>query len=323
MSKVIGSLFLITRLEPQDGALVRLAARQAGIPEEYVRDVRDLDAFKRAMRALVERGIAEEILDREHTVRRDKIRENEDRISFQLSARYLGQRRVKYSPADVITYNKNTGALECANSEIQRELRSLFNECMQKRSSTDINKVAYRYLDSRFKRLIIKDGVHFVPIGYDDELDRVRAFYSHLGASFWLQPVGSSADDIKNVTATLIDDIKRSVFELQARMNELKSNTRRHGVTPLIARNMYGDLRHHAARYEEHAKSIGVDLNELFAQAEFAGEALKESENTPQDVMAKARRGKKFNAFVLELAAAAINEQVPVWKDDDRKAIAV
>jgi len=306
MSKQLGWIFLVSGLESHLVHNVRAAASRAGIPEEYVKEIRDFNAVKRAIRQLVDQGIAENLIeDSGESILRDKIKETDEKMSFQLSGRWLEKNGIRYERECVITFHKDSGKLECDHREIKRALQGLLEQARLTCSTTDIHKVVYKLCDANFKRLMLKDGVYFCAKQHKATLDKVKTFYKHLGGRFWCQPIGHDDDDEKNLAETIIDDMKEHVFELKKKMDELKKNEKRKGITPLIAKNAMEDLRMAVIQYRDLADSIRINADKLFREAGQAGEVLAMAENSSQALIMMAKKGRTVAPFLHELAKAA------------------
>lgn len=304
--RTIGHVFLVTALKAQPVSLLRAAAEKAKIPEEFVRECKTWNIFKRAMRKLVDQGIAENLIEEgDEGILRDKITETEERCSFQLSARWLEKSGVKYERCCVITFYKQSGNIDCEDKEIRRALEKLLDECRCMASTTDVNKVAYKLCETKFRRICLRDGVHFVPRGHEDVLNQLKTFYKKLGARFWCQPIGQNDEDEANMAAEVIDDMKVHIEDLRKRLQEIKDNKKRSGITARLAKNAFEELRHAVEKYRELAESIRYNADKLFHAAGDAGDILAMSNHSPATLIAMAKQGRNVSPVLLELSEAA------------------
>lgn len=304
--KTLGHIFLVTALKAQPVTLVRAAADKAKIPEEFIRETKDFNAIKRAIRKLVDQGIAENLIEEgDQGILRDKILDTEERCSFQLSARWLQKSGVSYEKACIITFYKQSGNIDCEDREIRRALEKLLEECKLTATTTDMHKIAYKLCETKFRRIMLRDGIHFCPKGHEDILVKLKTFYKKLGARFWCQPIGQNEEDEANIAATVIDDMKQHIDELRKRLQEIKDDKKRSGITARLAKNAFEELRHAVEKYRELAESIRYNADKLFHAAGDAGDILAMSNHSPATLIAMAKQGRNVSPVLLELSEAA------------------
>lgn len=289
-----GYVVMASRVQPRNVAEVRAAAAKAGIALDCVKDIKDFNAFKRAVHGLVRRGIAEE-------VKRSKLLDNEDCVSFQLSIKWLERHGVKYETVDVVTFHKDSGALACRDDETKRILQNLLRKYRLIASTTDIHRVIYRHVDNLVRKVLIKDSVYYLPSGHEKIIAQARTYYEILGADFWAYPITATAE-IPCIRRAISDDMDTVVHDLKVRL-ERSAN----GITPLVAVNALLELQTLAKQYRECAECLFCTLEEV-AETE-SGKIVVGAQYTAHELCGMIKTGRRWPHLAEQLAHAAARRE--------------
>ncbi len=307
----IGTIIMVTHLEASSHAKVAAAARDAGIPDDCVRKFKDWAAFRRAIRTLVNSGKAEEVLSSKGDlgILRDEINNDESVISFQLSEKWLARKGINYTRAQIIRFHKADGKIDCESDKVRGVVTDLLRKAKVLMSTTDCHKIAARYCAKFVRRIMIRDGVYYVPVGHDTMLMNLKTFYSALGASLWCNHVTEGIESTENILRSTVDDIMQSMEELKVRLALHKKKRKQGGISKEVAQSAIEEIKERMYHYCEIARSIHVDAMELMRKAGKAGDILRMAEVGPAAVVAMAREGQPVDKLALELATSVEPEE--------------
>lgn len=318
LNQFIGTGVMAMEVPNASAESVRAAIQKAEMPEKLVHDIRPADAFKRAMQKLVKVGVVEE---GNKGVLRDKCEEGPMLVSFQFTPKFLRARNMEYASdkAVIVSFRKDSGEIVCDNDRVKKLAEELFAHAKEIYPSTRLNDIARDFCESQFTRLRFRDGVYFVPRGYDRVVDQLRTYYKALGARFQQFSVGQFPDDRENLIATIVDDMKQKVTTLRDELESLKEakknakdgDPKAAGLTAKMANNRLRELKVQLNRYRELARVVDARNEELLKAAGAAGAVLEVADSGPEAIVAMAIQGRRVSPIALELAAAAIHQELP------------
>ena len=279
---------------------VRRAAGIAGIPEEFIRDVKPRNAFLRGMRLMVKDGIVNADLPP------DKALDDEDKIRVAFVVRRNQTDNLHYHPDVVIDFDKLTEMVTIiekpatvSDTVILMHARELLEKAKTLCNTGDIGRLVKRFMDSQCRRIAIRPGVYFVPRQYEGAADVVQKFYKELNFEFMKLPVGYDHNNLKAVQAGIVKDLKQNIAECERKMRDLKKDGGT--VSKFAARGRLKALKKSHAEYRELAASIGTTFEKICEEAGDAGRTLAFSAMAPGEVIVAIQAGKKFDPLSVEL----------------------
>lgn len=319
LDNFIGTGILAMNVKDTPAPVVLSAIRDANIPEKLLRSIKSSDAFKRAMRDLVKKGI---IRDENDGILRDKVEDTTAIIAFQFTPKFLKDKGVTYDSERSlrVEYVKEREDIVCDNEQVLKLARDLFFDAKATYPSSKINDIARMYCESRFTRLSYRDGVYFVPKDHSDVVDNLKVFYTKVGAGFQRFAVGQFPEDRENIARAIVEDIKQKVITLKNEIEELKHKKQEQSngemmeenkLTKRVAQNRLKDLKEQLERYRELARTVDAKAEEIFKEAGEAGCVIESVEFGAEGLVALALQGQSVNPTVLELAAVATGRDLP------------
>jgi len=285
---------------------VREAAQTAGLDADLVSDVRDRSAFIRCIGGLkksgaIEQGSAKNLL-------KHKLTDDDNEIVFQFSRVFLESEGAEYDKAAVVRFSKSTGQIACSNLKIQELAQNLYDQAHQIYSVSDLHRLTERIVSSAARRVIFRDGVHVIPYQHQEVLDKLQRFYTLLGFTFVVVPLGRNPGNSKALLQSVVDDIRESVKTVQTEISELQgqgaSGQDQPGLTKCVAKNRLADLQVSLKNYQAWAKSLKMDTASLFAEAGEASTALVQAAMPVESLIQHVQNGGKLNKLVYDLFAA-------------------
>ena len=301
MTNQYGTVIFSNEIKEKTLNEVRAAARFAEIDESFVHAIKPRNSFIRSIRELKKRNVIEEQNCSE--VLLHKFGDSVESIQFQFSRCYQEQNGVNYDRAAVVTFDKLTHRIECQNYDLLKLARDLYDESMGKYTVTDLNALVKRVIEKRgAKRLLLRDGVYFVPVQFSHVVEQVRNFFSQLNIAFFQLSVGDDSGQKGNILKAAVADIRKTVDSYQAEVTKLKASG---DLTPRIAKNRLQELKDELDRYKGIATALRTDLSSILGDAQDAGETLFQCGVDDIDTLiSSVQRGGLASPLVCDLVSA-------------------
>jgi hypothetical protein len=291
------------------------AASKAGLDVTIIKEIKPRNLFIRAIRKLQSEGKIEE---REKNARVnaesvlcDRYRDDEFKIEFQFSTRFLEESGVRYAKAAVVSFDKDTHTITCEDRAVLDFAQKLYDGAKEIFTTQDINSFTNRVVHKAgAKKLILRSGVYWLPNERRELANKLRDFYRALGFScFMLTASDQERDDLVKAATR---DVVREVQNLKTEIQQLKANKE---LTPRIAKNRIKELSEKVKQYMEIARSLKTRLSTIFKDAGEAGEVLESvGISSVEEISARIQRGDNVLPVVAELFQAA--ELVPVTTEE-------
>ena len=301
-----GFVTFAEELSAQPVSDVRRAAELAGLDPKLVRDIKGRNAFIRTTRELQKQGVIE---TGTNGLLRDKLVDDDDVIVFQFSKRFVEANGAKYDREAVLQYTKSTGEITCPNEDIKMLAFKLFAQVQELYSASDINAFVKRVVESNCKRILMRDGVYFVPVTARDTISKISRFYRELGFDFTILPVNHSDGQSGHVVKAVVQDIKNAMSTLEGEINTLSASG---DLTARLARNRIKDLQVQLKQYQDLAESLRVDMSELVSKAGAQANALVQAAMPVDALIQAVQKGEHLQPLVFDLLAADPDQKVPV-----------
>lgn len=299
----VGFVMLSEELKAASISKVRAAAQEAGLDPKGIRDIKDRNAFIRAMRDLQRSGVIEEGAD---GLLRDKFQDDDQSVVFQFSKKFVESQGVTYSKEAVIRFIKNPGLIECSNAEYKALAEDLYIKVHGVYSITDLNAYVARVIKSTCHRVPLKDGVYFISFQHGSLLEKLQKFYDALGFTLHVFSVGHGGTQPKNIFKAVLRDLQTQMKSTTDEIATLKAGNE---LTPKIAKNRLKELRKQLDQYREIAGALRVDLDTMLVQAGDAGKALAQVAQPVDSLIGLMQKG-TINQTLGELLVSA--GEVPV-----------
>lgn len=279
----------------------RKAASDAGLDEE-VKDIKDRSAFIRAVQKLKERGAIEE--KSSDGVLRHKLVDDKNEIKFQFSRYFIESQGCNYDSAAQITLDKKSGKIQCNNPQIKALAEQLFDDCHGEFRTTDISSFILRVVSKqKTHRVPVRDAVYFFAATQKNLIDKIKKFYTLLGFNFVVLPVNHSSGESGSIIKAVITDFKNGMKLLA---DEVKKLETKDGLTKKIAANRLEELRDKLEEYRELARSLHVDMKDLFEDIGDASQIMQQACMPLDALIAECQTGEqKLQPVVAKLLLAA------------------
>ena len=296
-NKQMGFVVFAEELADKFASQVKAAADECGF-EKSVHEVSDRSAFIRASRQLVRDGVVQVEGD---NVLRDKFKDDADVISFQFSERHLLTVGVDYQQAHVVTFDKKTGEVTCADENVRNAARALCNKLKGICTATDINSLVRRVVETECKRVALRDAVYFIPVSRRDLVLKLEKFYSLIGFHLTVLPVGMQDGQRSNIMKSACRELRDNIKRVGEEIAELQADDK---LTPRIARNRLKELQTELTQYTELAQALNTDMKDLLDGAGETAQALVQAAMPVDSLIAAVQQGTKLSPLVLELLSA-------------------
>lgn len=268
---------------------VRKAAQAAGIGEQ-IKDVRDRNAFIRAIQKLKQRGAIES--GSADGLLKHKLVDDDAEVTFQFSKYFIESQGATYDSAALIRFNKKKGEIVCANAQIKELAEQLFDDAHGEFRTSDLNAFITRVIRKHnTKKLPIRDGVWFVASTQRSLTEKIKDFFTRLGFSFLVLPVNQSTGESGSILKAIVTDFKNGMQTLSDEIAKLEKEE--DGMTKKIAHNRLVELREQFEQYREIAVSLQVDMKTVFAQIGKASEILAQACMPVDQLIAEVQTGKR------------------------------
>jgi hypothetical protein len=278
---------------------VRAAAIEAGIPENYVKEVKPRNAFLRGMRQM----IRDKLIDADLPA--DKALDNEDKVRVAFVTRIDQEGHLGYQASVVIDFDKKSEmvtVVEKPATVSENAILTKAHEIVQAAKSLcntgDIGRLVKRFMDSRCRRIAIRPGVYFIPRQHEEAARIIRDFYGRLNFKYMTLPVGYDTNDLEAVQAGIVKDLKQNISDTERKIVDLKKDGT---LSKHAARGRLKALRKSLIQYRELAASTGATLKELCAQAGQAGQKLLNATMTETEALMAIQGGKTLDPLSAEL----------------------
>lgn len=202
---------------------LRQSVSDAGIDGELVADMAPRNAVRRALREL-----------RQGRVIR-ALRQDEDRIYFQLTAEIQGEYEIEYHRECEVACDLETGCLTGDSPEIVAKAQEYLDEHREKRLTGDLTRLVQKVFDARKADLVpIREqgGAYFVPHTHTDLVDSVRKLLKGIGGRLRSFDVRlGSADTSESVAESLGEYLIDMVAEFRESCSDVTGDSRKDVVS--------------------------------------------------------------------------------------------
>jgi hypothetical protein len=294
------------------------AAAQAGISDKFVHEIKPRNCFIRAIRQLKKDGVIAENDSDDMLVH--KFQDTDDVIEFQFSRCYLQSQGVDYSKAAVVSFNKHSHQITCANESVSDLALKLYRQSESVYTTQDIQALVKRVIvKAGAKRIPLRDGVYFVPLSYKHVADQIKKFFETLGFSFFIMPVGCSSGEKDNLIKSTVRDMVNLVNGIQDEIRKLKEKGE---LTERVAKSRLKELQNELKSYREVARCLQTESGRLFDKAENAGIALLQvdSDNL-DDMIGFIARGGRVAPLVADLMEVIEPAKIAGLKKQEARAV--
>lgn len=269
-TKLFGVIIFSNEISGASIDSVRRAAAAAGLDADRIHEIKPRNTFIRAIRQLKALGVIEQ--GSANGLLLDKYKDDDKTIEFQFSRKFLESEGVSYDKDAVITFDKKSHVIECANPVIKEIAENLYGQIQKKFSGTDVQALVKRYIGlANAKRIPLRDGVYFISYQYNQLAGQIKKFYQELGFSYFILPVGDDSGQQTDVLKAVVNDIKRTIASMTQEITKLKSEDK---LTTRIAKARLEELKAELKSYTELATALRANLKDLIAEAGDAGEVL-------------------------------------------------
>lgn len=310
MEKIMGQIIFGEPASGKSHADIVAALETAGMPANLGRELRPRFAFVRGMRELAKDGIIDANF-------RDKALEDNDRILFAFICKNV-KGSVHYDVSAVVEYNKKSNQILVIDSpagvsadEIKTKAVELIVRAKSTWSCADINALVKNYLGSFSKRIPLRSGVSFVPLHAEAAAQNVQKFYKALGFTFFVVPVGHSAENAESIHGAIVNDMAKEVSELVSEINSLKAEGK---LTKRISKRRLSDLQKKLLQYRQLAQSTQAKMNDLLDAAGDGAEMIVQAVQPMESLLAQAQSGQRVDPFLVDLMEAAEVPQAKALK---------
>lgn len=280
--------------------VVENAARKAGIPEHYVHVIRPKSAFIRAAKELVKQGKLKSDF-------RKSIRDDEKAITFAFAVQRPSS-NVDYADFGVdalVKFHKDTKWVEILDAppgvsyqEITEQAQALYRHAMTTWTCVDVNYLVKKYVAQFARQIGLRAGVSFIPFQATKTAEALQAFYTHLGVSFYVLPVGHSANNAANITKAIVADLKKNMDGLTKEIADLKAEGK---LTEAASQTRLAELQTALRQYRDLAQSVQIDLGKLVADAGETAQILAYAAHPTDALIALVQGGERVPEVLCQL----------------------
>ncbi len=197
---------------------LRSALASSGLDPELAGDMRNEHALRRALRDMNESRVIR------------KLRRDEACVYFQLTHEYLGEHEISYAKEAEVCLTTETGLVTCDDAAIGQQARTLLQEHLNKRMTTDLTRLVQSVFDAEKAALVpIREqgGAYFVPETHSELVDKSRQFLDAIGGKLRSFAVRlGSGDTSASVADSMADYFLDLVKEFRASCEGLHTETR-------------------------------------------------------------------------------------------------
>lgn len=204
----------------------------------------------------------------------DIVCEDQDKIKFQFTAKYMSEMQWHFSLECFIYLDKRNGTITSDNRLVEEEARKWFDFAMKNRTNSDITRIVQKLFEQNADLIPLRNagGVYFVPHEHIEFVSRVAAFLEKLGGRLDQIPVpkGTPAGD-KAIQDAVNTSIEKLIDEYNSAVDEFDVNTRRQTVEKMSAR-----IKEIRVKIEAYHHYLGERQKELMEKLKVANEHLVE-----------------------------------------------
>jgi len=276
---------------------LQAAMDNASIPKTLATDMRNTNAWKRAMHKLKEgRVIAETYSDN-------------DTVEFQFTKEWLDENahEMHYQKECTLTLTKATGIITCSDYNLQHQAQILLNAEKFTRNANDVTRIIQRLFKSRLHSTDLipirkQGGCYFVRENLSTVVDKAEMLLDAIGGDLHRYEVGadsrgakSAAKSIRDTILGMADDATKSINAIRnATGDDAEKITEESFKKVSLARaklDAYRDLlKDHVAEVDDVLKQTRSDLNRVVSgddeETELAPANDAEAEATDTDPLA-------------------------------------
>jgi hypothetical protein len=300
----IGFVVFTDSVSDKPIADVRAAARLADLPESKIHDHKSRNAFIRAIREMA-RGHSLKAGDAGTLV--DRVIDDENKTTFQFSKKYAESQGVRYDKDAVISLDKESGEITCANTDYKALAARLMDGKKKQYKISDINGFVARVVKAECHKVPLRDAVYFLPMTRGDLVSKLKRFYARLGFVFHVLPVGHTAEQTGNILKAVVRDLRNNVDAVHKEVAKLQKDG---ALTKRIAKNRLKELRQQAKGFRELAQALKTDLGSLITDAGEATRLLVQVES-PVDAFIASVARREVNADPVLLDLLVASEEAP------------
>lgn len=220
----------------------------AGLDASLARSLCAGHAFRRAVKKIVPDAL------------KDRIEEKPDVITFQLSDRIRKPGEVDYVKIAVVSCDKLTGSITCADPVIETQAIAAFNAALGMRHTADVTRLVNRAMGGRITRDIFKaKGTFFVLPSAFPLIDAVEKFVVSLNGTMtrWDLADGTVTNSVR-VQTVIVDNFSAELLSAEAHIETITRENR-----PCVVKNAEEALEKIEANLRANARRIGDELGRL------------------------------------------------------------
>jgi hypothetical protein len=203
------------------------ALRAAELDESVARALQPRHAFSRACRKLSESRIIRQIAEDERT------------LSFQFTAESRCGETFEYKLETLLRLDKHTGIVNCDRPGLATLAQEYLDQAMEYRHGADITRVIQKLFERQADLFPIRDqgGVYFVPIRFQDFVDRVQRLVSAVGGRLarFPVPIGTAEGD-RSVKEAVAEGLSSLIAEHRAAVATFGDDTREATIKRAVER---------------------------------------------------------------------------------------
>jgi hypothetical protein len=294
---------------------VRTALESSRLDPDEAAELAKRNCFARAKNRLREQGII------------DEVSNTSERWTWQLSSRYVSERKLNYEYRGQVWYDKKAQTIGSDKPVLLDEMNRLFDHYGEQYMASDVTRLVHRIFTKQYSILPLREagGAYFVPAEHEELFRKVERFINAIsGRVAWSY---TNSESIKeNTLEVLVERLKERLNALKAEADEAKITTDEDKkLTKRKARHRFKELKARIDAVRVFARSLKANADDLLSQASTDDVSLALLASTDTDVLASLAQSGKVSGVVADLARAAVDEDdIPAVSDERvRKAAAM
>lgn len=296
----IGTVFCTDNLEACKVSIVRQALEVSGLDPDIAKELSKRYCFIRAKNQLDAQGVIEEVSD------------TPDRITFQLSKRFLADNKLTYEYEAQIWFDKSAETIGSDSELLLQKANELFAHYGDTYLASDLSKLVSRIFDKQQGLISLRKAgaVYFVPQEKTELLNKVALFVRGCGGSVVTAEIGEQNSSVRekaldNLVLAVKSDLNNIVTELATLEKSSEPLTSRK------AKNRYKQLKGELDRIGVFARSLNASTSDLVKKTKTADFDLAVVAGLDLDVIAALAHTGKISGALASIATTAFEGQLP------------
>lgn len=282
---------------------LRAGLVRAGLDEGLASDMAPRNALRRALREMSKNRVIR------------KLKQDGEILSFQINQEKRENGHLEFPYEADVELNVTTGALGGTDGSIVTQARTLLDEHLEKRVTSDLTRLVQKVFDSRKAALIpIREqgGAYFVPDQHHDLIESCRVLLKAIGGNLRTFSVRlGSEDTAASVAESMTDYLLGLIGEFNKSCEEVTGDSQKRVSTKRFSE--IGDMKSKLSCYRGLLRGFADQIETSINDAEKALIAKLAIKATPEEIHGPNGEQEEFHVNVQP-------HEFPFAEDSDETA---